>query len=106
MSAPLRPSVADVGSKSTSDALTTMPESGGVGRKRKGHRGGKKKRGRRQSFAIDDPEVTLEEAPRSSQNVGGTPSSRIADPFNRLYQSGGRNLSSASLDSEALLDHR
>ena len=106
MSAPSRPSMADVGSKSTSDALATMPEAGGLGRKRKGHRGGKKKRGRRQSFAIDDSEPIPDDAPRSSQDVGGTPSSRIPDPFNRLYQSSGRNLSSASLDSEALLDHR
>ena len=106
MGEPSRPSVADLGSKSTSDALGTLSENAAAGRKRKGHRGGKKKRGRRQSFAVDDHGTSLEEAPRISQDSGPTPSSRSHDPFSRLYQSGARNLSSTSLESEALLDHR
>ncbi|KAK2606164.1 CorA metal ion transporter [Conoideocrella luteorostrata] len=61
-------------------------------RKRKGHRGGKKKRSRRKSFAVL-AEDSHDEAPGPS-NPG------------MIYQLPGGNLSGTSLESEALLDHR
>lgn len=73
----------------------------GQGQKRKNHRAGRKKRHRRQSFAasIDDG-VGLDQGPRgvSDQNLFG---GRDHNANRR-----GRNLSNASFDSEALLDHR
>ncbi|KAH8180082.1 corA-like mg2+ transporter protein [Sarocladium implicatum] len=63
----------------------------GPARKRKGHRGGKKKRQRRKSFAIlDEGNSEMGES-----SYGPT-----------LYQIPSGNLSGTSLDSEALLDHR
>lgn len=59
-------------------------------KKRKGHRGGKKKRSRRKSFAILDDDGHDEDE-GSEQG---------------FYQHPTRNLSGTSLDSEALLDHR
>ncbi|KAI5466245.1 hypothetical protein BGZ63DRAFT_375714 [Mariannaea sp. PMI_226] len=61
-------------------------------KKRKGHRGGKKKRARRKSFAVLDED----EGQDDSQQSG-------VDPF---YKTPAANLSSTSMDSEALLDHR
>ncbi|PFH62098.1 hypothetical protein XA68_15059 [Ophiocordyceps unilateralis] len=60
-------------------------------RKRKGHRGGKKKRTRRKSFAAltEDSHDEMHHSP--------------ADAF---YQMPASSLSGASIDSEALLDHR
>lgn len=60
-------------------------------RKRKGHRGGKNKRSRRKSFAAlaDDSNDEMHQ-----------PS---GDAFYQMPQG---NLSGASIDSEALLDHR
>ncbi|KAM4055001.1 corA-like Mg2+ transporter protein [Hirsutella rhossiliensis] len=60
-------------------------------RKRKGHRGGKKKRSRRKSFAAlaDDSQDEMHQSP--------------ADAF---YKMPPGNLSDTSIDSEALLDHR
>ncbi|KAF4587733.1 CorA family metal ion transporter [Ophiocordyceps camponoti-floridani] len=60
-------------------------------RKRKGHRGGKKKRSRRKSFAAltEDSHDEMHRSP--------------ADAF---YQMPASSLSGASIDSEALLDHR
>lgn len=60
-------------------------------RKRKGHRGGKKKRSRRKSFAI---------LPEDSHDEAGPSGSGL------LYQVPSANLSGTSIDSEALLDHR
>lgn len=59
-------------------------------KKRKGHRGGKKKRQRRKSFAI------LDDEDESRTERSGEP----------LYQIPSANLSGTSFDSEALLDHR
>ncbi|KAG5993586.1 hypothetical protein E4U43_003464 [Claviceps pusilla] len=61
-------------------------------RKRKGHRGGKKKRSRRKSFAAL-AEDSHDESP-------GPSASGI------VYQLPGASLSDTSIDSEALLDHR
>lgn len=60
-------------------------------KRRKGHRGGKKKRSRRKSFAV------LDEDGRSDL---------AEDSGDGFYQAPNRNLSGTSLDSEALLDHR
>lgn len=64
------------------------------GKKRKNHRGGKKKRQRRKSFAIID-----DDDENSQAGTGGTSGEA-------LYQIPSANLSGASIDSEALLDHR
>jgi hypothetical protein len=65
------------------------------GKKRKNHRGGKKKRQRRKSFAfIDDDDDNGSQA-----DAGGTSGEG-------LYRIPSANLSGASFDSEALLDHR
>ncbi|KAG6007283.1 hypothetical protein E4U21_006201 [Claviceps maximensis] len=61
-------------------------------RKRKGHRGGKRKRSRRKSFAAL-AEDSQDESP-------GPVASGI------IYQLPGASLSDTSIDSEALLDHR
>lgn len=60
-------------------------------RKRKGHRGGKKKRLRRKSFAALTEDSHDE---RSGASRSG------------LYQVPSASLSDASIDSEVLLDHR
>jgi magnesium transporter len=71
-------------------------------RKKRNHRGGKKKRLRRKSFAVSTedghgmPETTQPSRPGQSQNAARS-------SFYRLH---GQNLSNTSLESEALLDHR
>ena len=72
-------------------------------KRRKNHRGGKRKKGRRQSFAVPTGEGGDGGPSTSNRELPGSNVPR--PPFYRLGQSG-RNLSSASLDSEALLDHR
>ncbi|GAO19856.1 hypothetical protein UVI_02048980 [Ustilaginoidea virens] len=64
----------------------------GQPRKRKGHRGGKKKRSRRKSFAA---------LAEDSHDEGPGPSGSAM-----VYQVPAANLSGTSIDSEALLDHR
>ena len=76
-------------------------------KKRRNHRGGKHKRSRRKSFAVAEDESASAEVSRSNRDLldPSTPGpARL--PIYRLGQSGGRTLSSTSLDSEALLDHR
>ena len=60
-------------------------------RKRKGHRGGKKKRSRRKSFA-----ALAEDSHDEMQDASGE----------GFYKMPTGNLSGTSIDSEALLDHR
>ena len=75
-------------------------------KRRRNHRGGKRKKGRRQSFAVTGDDRG--DGNPSTSNQGAREQSSLnapMPPFYRLGQSG-RNLSSASLDSEALLDHR
>jgi magnesium transporter len=67
------------------------PDSQKQPRKRKGHRGGKKKRSRRKSFAA---------LAEDSHDEAGPSGSGL------LYQVPRANLSGTSIDSEALLDHR
>lgn len=93
--------------EATNDARTTSQrEQIGGTKKRRNHRGGRKKKTRRQSFAVGNEEEGTANPARSTHELhaastSGTP----RPPFYRLGQSG-RNLSSASLDSQALLDHR
>ncbi|KFY40646.1 hypothetical protein V494_03408 [Pseudogymnoascus sp. VKM F-4513 (FW-928)] len=70
-------------------------------RKKRNHRGGKKKRTRKQSFATpsEDDVSTVLETTEDRKNKQSTARS----PLHRLQ---GRNSSNTSLESEALLDHR
>lgn len=78
------------------------------GKKKKRHRAGKKKRNRRQSFAAPSDDSTLTEL-QTNRTMVDAPSLEQSTVANkslfRLGHSRG-NLSSTSLDSEALLDHR
>lgn len=103
-----RPTDALLNTQSTSNAIT--PAHGDqttAGRKRRNHRAGKKKKPRRQSFAVPGDEGGNGAAMRSSQDLlEQSRSTGTRPPFYRLGQSGGMNLSETSLDSEMLLDHR
>tara|TARA_R110002003_G_scaffold433_12_gene19793 strand:+ start:4524 stop:6668 length:2145 start_codon:yes stop_codon:yes gene_type:complete len=72
--------------------------------KKKKHRGGKKRKNRRQSFAgtADIGTGDMNDERPSLANMGGNSHSRGNSSFYRLHG----NLSSTSLESEALLDHR
>ncbi|KAI4191123.1 MAG: hypothetical protein L6R41_000344 [Letrouitia leprolyta] len=100
--APPRPTQHLTNTNSTS-ASVTISESA-TGKKRRNHRG-KKRKGRRQSFAIPDERNELEDPTRSSHDLAEPRPSSSARPS--LYGLGpGRTLSSTSLDSQELLDHR
>ncbi|KAL2154872.1 hypothetical protein VTH82DRAFT_3548 [Thermothelomyces myriococcoides] len=66
-------------------------------RRRKNHRGGRKRKPRRKSFAAP----TDDEIAQDSVNEGG-----LEDVSQRFYARPGRNLSTTSIESESLLDHR
>ncbi len=103
-----RPAEASSNTKSTDDMQNTgQGEQTAAGKKRRNHRGGRKKKGRRQSFAIgNDEEQSMQNPDRTAQDPNAASASGTLRPaFYRLGQSG-RNLSSTSLDSQALLDHR
>jgi magnesium transporter len=74
----------------------------GAIRKKRSHRGGKKKRNRRQSFAV--PSDDGSGLPETSQSRGEVhvQSGARSNSFYRLQ----RNLSNTSFESETLLDHR
>ncbi|KAF1848431.1 magnesium transporter ALR2 [Cucurbitaria berberidis CBS 394.84] len=100
------PSYADAaGSSNAADQRSQDPSgpSSTAPAKKKKHRGGKKRRNRRQSFAAthDMGEDMSDERP-SLANVAGHGRSRGSSSFYRQHS----NLSSTSLESEALLDHR
>lgn len=107
LSAPHRPTEALVNTRSTTDVLEVAQGDPNATSKRRNHRGGKKKKkNRRQSFLPAAAEEEVDPA-RSSQNLHEPASSTTPrPPFYRLGQSGGRNLSETSLDSNVLLDHR
>ncbi|KAH7328876.1 hypothetical protein B0I35DRAFT_507261 [Stachybotrys elegans] len=93
LSAAARPSLS-TGEPSSTPAPTSHPANQSprpTPKKRKGHRGGKKKRSRRKSFALIDDD--------GHEELEGTPS----ETFYRLPE---ENLSGTSIDSELLLDHR
>lgn len=106
-SAPHRPTEALLNTKSTTDVLAAAQGDANAASKRRNHRGGKKKKKtRRQSFLPAAAEQETDPA-RPSQNLHEpTTSTAPRPPFYRLGQSGGRNLSETSLDSNALYDHR
>lgn len=106
-SAPQRPTDALLDTQSTTDVLAAAQmDQGAVGKRRKNHRGGKKKKNRRQSFlpSTEEGDGEASASNRNFQEPQNLTSAR--PPFYRLGQSGGRNLSETSLDSNALLDHR
>lgn len=106
-SVPHRPTEALLNTQSTADVLAAAQGDPNAASKRRNHRGGKKKKkNRRQSFLPAAAEEEGDPA-RSSQNLHEPAASTTPrPPFYRLGQSGGRNLSETSLDSNALLDHR
>jgi magnesium transporter len=95
--------------QSQTQSAPSVPQASAEGRKKRKHRGGKKKRNRRQSFAAPSEDCalpTLEEG-SGDHTLLEVPSntSTAQMPFYRRGQSSG-NLSSTSLDSDVLLDHR
>ena len=75
-------------------------------KRRRNHRGGKRKKGRRQSFALAAEDRGDGNPAAANQAILDQSSANAPmAPFYRLGQSA-RNLSSTSLDSQALLDHR
>ena len=103
--APHRPTEALLNTQSTTDMFGGV-DPNAPGKKRRNHRGGKKKKNRRQSFLPGAQEGSMNAA-RSNHDTNEPQSSSTArPPMYRLGQSGGRNLSETSLDSNALLDHR
>ncbi|KAL8818539.1 MAG: hypothetical protein Q9223_002842 [Gallowayella weberi] len=100
-----RPTHALTNNQSTSASVTISE--GAASKKRRNHRGGRRKKSRRQSFAVPDEGDETVIPPKSTHDSidPPTPSSN-RPPKYRLGQSGGRTLSSTSMDSQALLDHR
>ena len=102
-----RPSDALQNTQSTSNVVPTTGEGGGAGGKKKKRR---KRRNRRQSFLAptDASSVGDSESLRPAQHLEDVPEGvQIRPPLYQLGQSGpGRTLSTTSLESEALLDHR
>lgn len=95
-SIPHRPTEQLENTQSTSAAV---PQAGPsqASKKRRNHRSNKKKK-RRQSFILENEEGNI---------IPEGPVSAAARPgLYRLGQSGGRNLSDTSLNSDELLDHR
>src|ERR1700728_3638214 len=89
------------GASSSTLRLDPAAAQGAVRRKRS-HKGGKKKRNRRQSFAApSDDGSGLPEASQSRAEVHVQIGGR-SNSFYRLQ----RNLSNTSIESETLLDHR
>jgi len=92
--------------KGTEDSTATIRPNAAAqltgARKKRNHRGGKKKRARKQSFAASTEDGSgMLETPQPHRN--GQAESAARSSFYRLD---GRNLSNTSIESEALLDHR
>jgi len=105
-SAPRRPTGALQNTQSTSNAVPEATEGAPSPKKKRNHRGGKKKKNRRQSFAAPADTPSIGDG-RPTLELREAPTPLASRPtFYRLGQSGGRNMSETSLDSEALLDHR
>ncbi|MCJ1309598.1 CorA metal ion transporter [Agyrium rufum] len=94
----------DPSQAATSAVQSTVSEAGPT-KKRRNHRGGKKKRTRRQSFATPGDGMPSFDGSRSNPNIMDTANNGQQASFYRLGHSG-RNMSETSLDSQALLDHR
>ena len=87
----------------------SVPQTAADGKRKRKHRGGKKKRNRRQSFAAPSEASTVPEIAEGDQDdpmrqIPGAITSAARETFYRRGQ--GRNLSDESLDSDVLLDHR
>ena len=83
------------------DAGASHPTS--APRKKRNHRGGKKKRARRQSFAPSGEDEGSGMLGTPISHRSGMVQSAVRPSFYRLQ---GHNLSSTSIESEELLDHR
>jgi len=105
-SAPQRPTDTLLNTQSTTDVLAAAQMDSAVGKRRKNHRGGRKKKNRRHSFLPGTDEGNIENAGSNRDIEESQDFAPLRPPFYRLGQSGGRNLSETSLDSNALLDHR
>ena len=105
--APHRPTEGLLNTQSSTDVLAAAQGDPSGASKRRNHRGGKKKKkSRRQSFLPAAAHEEVDPA-RSNHNLHEPATSTTPRPsLYRLGQSGGRNLSETSLDSNALLDHR
>ena len=90
------PSLGIPRSAATNPPNPPSTSSGPSSRRRKNHRGGKKKKTRRKSFAI----------PPSDGAQDSVNSEGPDEPEQGFYSRPGRNLSTTSMESEALLDHR
>ncbi|KAL8851039.1 MAG: hypothetical protein Q9221_004029 [Calogaya cf. arnoldii] len=100
-----RPTHALTNTQSTSASVTISDAA--TSKKRRNHRGGRRKKSRRQSFAVPNEDDESANPTSSTHDHAEPPTSSSArPPMYRLGQSGGRSLSSTSLDSQALLDHR
>ncbi|TKA52879.1 hypothetical protein B0A49_11298 [Cryomyces minteri] len=91
-------------SNAGAEGSSSLAPAEGVGRKKKKHRAGAKRRNRRKSFAApsegtEDPDMT-EERP-SLLDVPSASAARAS-----FYRLGNAGRSNTSLESEALLDHR
>ena len=92
-------------------AQTSNTMAQGDGRKKRKHRGGKKKRNRRHSFAAPSEDSTLPGPslrPSHDPLVEEESEAAVVSARRPFYgrSQGNGNLSSTSLDSDALLDHR
>ncbi len=87
-------------SNATLRPSATIPQA--IPKKKRNHRGGKKKRARKHSFAVstEDGSGMLD---TTDSRRRGAAESAVRNSFYRLQ---GGNLSSTSVESEALLDHR
>lgn len=103
---PQRPIQQLSSTQSTSNAIPTIQgEQAPATRRRKNHRAGKKRKNRRQSFATPGDEAGRADSARANHDLLDASNAATArPPFYRLGQSGG--ISSTSLDSQGLLDHR
>ena len=105
-SAPHHPMEALENTQSTSAAVPQDGQSQAP-KKRRNHRSNKKKKqNRRQSFLPENGEGELMPPGMDNRNAEAPISATARPGLYRLGQSGGRNLSDTSINSEALLDHR
>ena len=102
-----RPTGISTYARTSNDAPNIAPgEQTATGKKRRNHRAGRKKKARRQSFALGNEQEESADLESSTHDLhAASTSGTLRPPFYRLGQSGS-NFSSTSLDSQALLDHR
>ena len=99
---PTAPQEQDGGPTSTLRVDTAATGQGPSRKKRKDHRGGKKKRIRRQSFAApSDDGSGMPEISHNREDLQTQSAARLS-----FYRLKGRNISNTSIESETLLDHR